>query len=93
MLQAHVLAKAGGGAAVVELPDSIKALAEDYWYRSQLPFNPTQLVDELCNALDSMDLQHQEGIPIAEGLLRIDIALPQHKVRIICQTGVFNQGR
>ena len=80
------MAKASSGAAVVELPDSIRALAEDYWYRSQLPFNPTQLVDELCDALDTMDLHHQKGIPIAEGLLRIDIALPEHKVRLQMQT-------
>lgn len=74
------MTQANSGAAVVELPETICSAAEEHWYRSQLPFNATQLVLELCGALDSMQLQHQEGIPVPEGLLRIDIALPEQKV-------------
>lgn len=80
MLQAHVVAQANSGAAVVELPETIRSAGAEHWYRSQLPFNATQLVHELCCALDSMQMQHQEGIPEAQGLVRIDIALPEQKV-------------
>ena len=65
----------------MELQGSICSLAEEQWYRTQKPFNRTHLVRELCTALHSLQLHHQEDVPITEGLLRIDIALPERKVR------------
>lgn len=65
----------------MQLQGSVRSLAEEQWYRTQKPFNRTLLVRELCTALHSLQIHHQEDVPVTEGLLRIDIALPERKVR------------
>ena len=81
-LQAYVMAQAHGHAP--DLPEDFKAQAKEHWYRSQLPFNFTPLVQELCQALDGLQLPHQQGIALSEGLVRIDIALPEQQVTCAC---------
>lgn len=47
---------------------------------TQLGFNTTRLVHDLCAVLESLQIPFQTGVSEATGLLRIDIALPDQQV-------------
>lgn len=47
---------------------------------TQLGFNTTRLVRDLCAVLDSLQIPFQTGVSEAVGLLRIDLALPDQQV-------------
>lgn len=80
VLQVDLLAQFKGVNPAVELPDTFQSQAQDHWYQTQLPFNTTQLVQDLCLMLDTMGIPYQKGIPASTGLLLIDIALPDRQV-------------
>lgn len=66
-----------------DLPGDFKTQAREHWQRSQSPFFVTPLVQELCQALDALQLQHQQGVALPDILLRMDIALPEQNVSTI----------
>lgn len=47
---------------------------------TQLGFNTTRLVHDLCAVLESLEIPFQTGVSEAMGLLRIDLALPDKQV-------------
>ena len=65
----------------MELPENFKSQAQTHWHMTQLGFNTTRLVCDLCAVLDSLQIPFQTGVSEAVGLLRIDLALPDQQVR------------
>ncbi|KAL3159854.1 hypothetical protein ABBQ38_010255 [Trebouxia sp. C0009 RCD-2024] len=80
--QVDLLAQHIGTVGAVDLPESFKSQAQTHWHMTQLGFNTTRLVRDLCAVLDSLQIPFQTGVSEAVGLLRIDLALPDQQVAI-----------
>ena len=66
----------------LDLAEPYQVSAQSHWYqKTQLPFNTTDLVHDLCITLERLKIPYRRGLPDATGLLTIDIALPDRKVR------------
>ena len=74
-MQVDLLAQDLGTVAAVNMPDNFKSQAQTHWRMTQLGFNTTRLVRDLCAVLESLQVPFQTGVSEAKGLLRIDIAL------------------
>ena len=79
-LQVDLLAQDLGTVMAVNMPDNFKSQAQTHWHMTQLGFNTTRLVRDLCAVLESLQIPFQTGVSEATGLLRVDIALPDQQV-------------
>lgn len=75
-----MLAQNIGTVMAVNMPDNFKSQAQTHWRMTQLGFNTTRLVRDLCAVLESLQIPFQTGVSEATGLLRIDIALSDQQV-------------
>ena len=80
MLQVDVLAQHEHGVATINLPEDIRSQALMEWQATQMRFNITKLVRDLCAVLEALNIPFQTGVMEARGLLRIDIALTDQQV-------------
>ena len=88
-MQVDLLAEHIGTVVAVKLPDSFKSQAQTHWRMTQLNFNTTGLVFDLCDVLESLQIPYETGFSEAAGLLRIDLALPDKKVYPSCLISFF----
>lgn len=79
-MQVDLLAQDLGTVVAVNMPDNFKSQAQTHWHMTQLGFNTTRLVHDLCAVLESLQIPFQTGVSEAMGLLRIDIALSDQQV-------------
>ena len=64
----------------VNMPHNFKSQAQTHWHMTQLGFNATKLVRDLCAVLEALQIPFQTGVSEPTGLLRIDIALSDQQV-------------
>lgn len=86
-MQVDLLAQHIGTATAIKLPETFKSQAQTHWRMTQLGFNTTGLVFDLCGVLESLQVPYETGLSEAKGLLRIDLALPGEKVYPVCLIG------
>ena len=88
-MQVDLLAQDLGTVMAVNMPDNFKGQVQTHWHMTQLGFNTTKLVRDLCAVLESLQIPFQTGVSEATGLLRIDIALSDQQVPYLELKAVF----
>ena len=88
-MQVDLLAQDLGTVVAVNMPDNFKSQAQTHWRMTQLGFNTTKVVCDVCAVLESLQIPFETGVSEATGLLRIDIALSDQQVCYLQLKAVF----